>query len=83
VRLNVKMGWLVVTHFSSVAQCSSNALNVSGAVLDGAWVEAMAETEIPAVMTYKQALVSHRRAGGTVKARFSFKTVPDPVSPPD
>jgi hypothetical protein len=50
--------------------------------MGGAAVEAMAETKIPAAKTYKLAWISPRRAGGTVKVRFSFKTVPVSANPP-
>jgi hypothetical protein len=43
-----------------VARYSSNALNVLGAFMDGAWVENMAKTKIPAAKTYKLAWVSPR-----------------------
>jgi hypothetical protein len=66
----------------TVARCSSNALNVSGAVLGGTWVVEMAKTKIPAAMTYKLAWASPRRAGGTEKVRFSFKTAPVSANPP-
>jgi hypothetical protein len=54
-----------------VARYSSNALNyrVSGAVSGG--VEKKAETNIPTAKTYELAWGSPRRAGGTVKVRFS------------
>jgi hypothetical protein len=55
---------------------------VSGAVLGGAAVEAMAKTKIPAAKTYKPTWVSPRRTGGTVKVRFSFKTPLVSTNPP-
>jgi hypothetical protein len=65
-----------------VAHLSSNALNVSGAFIGGAWVVEMSKTKIPAAKTYELAWVSPRRAGGTVKVRFSFKTARAPANPP-
>jgi hypothetical protein len=50
--------------------------------VDWAAVEAMSKTKIPAAMTYEQAWGSPRLAGGTVKGRFSFKTVPVSANPP-
>jgi hypothetical protein len=50
--------------------------------VDWAWVVEMAKTKIPAAKTYELAWASPRRAGGTVKVRFSFKTDPDPANPP-
>jgi hypothetical protein len=44
--------------------------------VDWKWVEEKAKTKIPAAMTYELAWASPRRAGGTVKVRFSFKTAP-------
>jgi hypothetical protein len=83
--------WPTVAHISSaarffcrhtVARCSSNALNVLGAVLGRAWVEEKAKTKIPAEKTYKLAWVSPRWAGGTVKVCFSFKTARAPANSP-
>jgi hypothetical protein len=50
-------------------QARQKVVPVSGATLGGAW--AMAETKIPAAKTCELAWVSPRRAGGTVKVRFS------------
>jgi hypothetical protein len=50
--------------------------------VDWAAVEKMAETPIPVAMTYALSWGSPRWAGGTVKARFSFKTAPFPAAPP-
>jgi hypothetical protein len=66
----------------TVARFLSNALTGSGAVLGGAWVVEMAKKNIPAVKTYKLTWVSPRRAGGTVKVRFSFKTASVSANPP-
>jgi hypothetical protein len=63
-----------------VAQFLSNALNVSGASIGG--VVEMVKTKIPAAMTYELAWASPRRAGGTEKVRFSFKTAPVSANPP-
>jgi hypothetical protein len=63
-----------------VARYLSNALNVSGASIGG--VEEKVKTKIPAAMTYELAWASPRRAGGTVKVRFSFKTDPASANPP-
>jgi hypothetical protein len=63
-----------------VAHLSSNALTGSGAVLGG--VEEMAKTNIPVAKTYELTWVSPRRAGGTVKVSFSFKTARAPANPP-
>jgi hypothetical protein len=54
-----------------VAHLSSNALNVSGAVLGGTWVEEMARKKIPAAKTYKLSWGYPRWTDGTVKVRFS------------
>jgi hypothetical protein len=66
-----------------VVHLSNDALNVSGDFIGGAWVEEMA------AKTCELAWVSPRRAGGTVKVRFSFKRHPfppihqaDPPQPP-
>jgi hypothetical protein len=66
----------------TVAGYSSNALNVSGAFIGGAWVVEMAKKKIPVAKTYELAWVSPRRAGGRVKVRFSFKTAPVSANPP-
>jgi hypothetical protein len=50
--------------------------------VDWSWVVEMARKKIPAAKTYKLAWVSPRRAGGTVKVRFSFKTDPVSANPP-
>jgi hypothetical protein len=50
--------------------------------VDWAWVIKTAKTKIPAAKTYELAWVSPRRAGGTVKVSFSFKTAPDPAIHP-
>jgi hypothetical protein len=65
-----------------VARYSSNALNVSGAVLGGIWVEAMDKKEIAEFIPYKLAWVGPRRARGRVKLRFSFKTAPVSANQP-
>jgi hypothetical protein len=64
----------------TVALYSSNALTGSGAVLGGA--KEMAKKKIPVAKTYELAWVSPRRADGTVKVSFSFKTVPVSANPP-
>jgi hypothetical protein len=64
----------------AVAGYSSNALTGSGASIGG--VEEMAKKEILAAKTYGLTWVSPRRAGGTVKVRFSFNTDPNPANPP-
>jgi hypothetical protein len=45
-------------------------------------VEKMAKTDIQAAKTYELAWVSPRRADGTGKVRFSFKTDPVSANPP-
>jgi hypothetical protein len=50
--------------------------------VDWAAVEAMARKKIPAALTYELAWGSPRRAGGTEKVRFSFKTAPVSTDPP-
>jgi hypothetical protein len=45
-------------------------------------VEEMAKKKIPAAITYELAWVSPRRAGGTIKGQFSFKTAPVSTNPP-
>jgi hypothetical protein len=42
----------------------------------------MSKTEIPAAKTYKLTWGIPRRAGGTVKVRFSFKTPSVSANPP-
>jgi hypothetical protein len=63
-----------------VAGYSSNALTGSGAVLGG--VEETAKREISAAKTYKLSWGCPRWVDGTVKVRFSFKTVPVSANPP-
>jgi hypothetical protein len=52
-------------------QAQQKVVPVSGAFIGGAWVEEKAKTKIPAAKTYELAWVNPRRAGGTVKVRFS------------
>jgi hypothetical protein len=56
-----------------VAHLSSNALTGSGAVLGGAWVVEMAETNIPAAKTYKLSWGCPRWVGREEKAGDSPK----------
>jgi hypothetical protein len=42
----------------------------------------MSRKKIPAAKTYELVWVSPRRAGGTVKVCFSFKTAPISANPP-
>jgi hypothetical protein len=51
-------------------------------LVDWAAVEKMAETPVQEAMTYALSWGSPRKAGGTVKMRFSFKTAPFPAAPP-
>jgi hypothetical protein len=73
-RFDFEMRGLVLRRYSS------NALTGSGASIGG--VEEMAKKEIPAAKTYKTVWVSPRRAVGTVKVRFSFKTALVSANPP-
>jgi hypothetical protein len=49
--------------------------------VDWATVDAEADKEIPAAMTYSLSWDSPRLAGMTKKLRFSFKTAPAPAYP--
>jgi hypothetical protein len=71
----------------TVARLSSNAPQHNllclfrARLLGGTWVKAMAKKNIPAAKTYELTRISPRRAGGTAKVRFSFKTAPVSANP--